>query len=79
MAQIDRHLAQISRRTKANAPGSTGKFSPLVFSPGGLIETETLETLNGYKMHIVPAKWAQTMRRMSVGLLRARVKRFHLE
>jgi hypothetical protein len=78
LVQTDRYLNSVYTETKSKPPKCVGKFSPLVFSAGGLIEEETKKTLEGWKTAVEERTWARTMGRMSVGLVKARAKTFEL-
>lgn len=78
LAQCNRFLAGVARAADKRAPGGTGKFTPLVFSAGGLVEGETMRQLDEWKRHVEAGKWAATLRRVSVGLVRVRARRFQI-
>jgi hypothetical protein len=72
--QIQRYLNDIYRETIRAQPGSLGRFSPLVFSSDGLVETETMRRLEEWKKVVSGNAWEYMIRRMSVGLVRAMAK-----
>jgi hypothetical protein len=76
LVQLQRYLDSVVRETGKRAPGSVGKFSALVFSPGGLVEEGTLEILEGWKSKVDSAVWRRTWERMSFGLVRMRAATF---
>lgn len=74
LVQLQRYLNGVHRETVKNVAGSVGRFSPLVFSAGGLIETETAKRLEEWRRVVSAVVWEWMLRRMSLGLVRARAR-----
>lgn len=74
LVQLQRYLNSVHRETVRAQPGGLGRFSPLVFSADGLIETETVKRMEEWKKAVSSGTWEYMMRRMSLGLVRARAK-----
>jgi hypothetical protein len=72
--QLQRYLYSIHAETKRKVAGGMGSFAPLVFSAGGMMETSTAKLMAEWRAAVGDAVWEWTVRRMSVGLMRARAK-----
>jgi hypothetical protein len=72
--QLQRYLKSVHDETKRNVAGGMGKFAPLVFSAGGMMEAETRRVMAGWRDAVGDVVWEYTTRRMSMGLMRARAK-----
>ena len=74
LAAANRYLTSIAAEARRKAPTSVGKFTGLVFSLGGIVEVETGRQLQAWKEVVGEAVWSWTMRRVAVGLVKARAR-----
>jgi hypothetical protein len=74
MWQMQRYLFTVDAETAKAAAGGMGRFSPLVFSAGGLVEKGTIGRMMEWKEAVSDGAWEYMLRRMALGLLRSRAK-----
>lgn len=74
MWQMQRYLFTVDAETAKAAAGGMGRFSPLVFSAGGLVEKGTMGRMMEWKEAVSDGAWEYMLRRMALGLLRSRAK-----
>jgi hypothetical protein len=60
-------------------PGAVGTFSALVFSSGGLVEKETANVLDGWRLVVSGVAWEWMVRRISIGLVRSRARTWEVQ
>jgi hypothetical protein len=75
---IHRHLDSVAHRKGSHRPDSMIPFCPLVFSSGGMMEKGTAEALKRWKELMNEGVYSFLVRRLSVCLLRGRVRSFEL-
>ena len=68
----NQYLIRIAKQAQDKAPEGVGDFGALVFSSGGLVEAGTQRQLDRWKLAVGTPMWGWTMRRISLGLIRAR-------
>ena len=78
-ATAHRFLDSIARNKRRRLPpGATVPFTPLVFSVGGLMDPDTAKALNLWKGSLSVGTFKMLLLRLSLTLLRARVRNFDL-
>ena len=78
LASSNRYLTRIARQAREKAPEGVGEFEALVFSIGGSVEAGTQRQFDSWKVAVEAPTWAWTMRRISLGLVRARARTWTL-
>ena len=74
LAASNQYLIRIAKQAQDKAPEGVGDFGALVFSSGGLVEAGTQRQLDSWKLAVGTPMWGWTMRRISLGLIRARAR-----
>ena len=74
LCQANKYLATIAKAAQNKAPEGVGEFGALVFSTGGLVEENTQRQLDSWKGAVGTSTWGWTIRRISMGLIRARAR-----
>jgi hypothetical protein len=70
--QSNRYLYEVATEARKKAPAGIGKFDPLVFSTGGIVEKDTWAVLEGWKREVNAHTWGYMLRRMSMALVKTR-------
>ena len=74
LSQSIRYLTRIAKEARNKAPEGIGEFGALVFSTGGLVDEATQRQLDSWKGAVGTSTWGWTIRRISMGLIRARAR-----
>jgi hypothetical protein len=73
---VDKHLNAVAREKRRRHPPSDRPFRPFVLSLGGIMETEARDALKLWKSIMTGGVYSLLVRRLSLGLLRARARCF---
>jgi hypothetical protein len=73
-AQAERYLRGVAEHARKNAPAGHGKFTAIVMSTGGLVESETLRLMQDWQRGVKAWEWSHLMSTLSLGLVRARAR-----
>jgi hypothetical protein len=73
---VQKHLNAVAREKRRRHPPSDRPFRPFVLSLGGVMETDTRDALKLWKSIMTGGVYSLLVRRLSLGLLRARARCF---
>jgi hypothetical protein len=73
---VEKHLNAFARENGRRHPPSDRPFRPLVLSFGGVMETDARDALKLWKSIMTGGVYSLLVRRLSLGLLRARAPCF---
>jgi hypothetical protein len=73
---VDKHLNAVAREKRRRHPPSDRPFRPFVLSLGGIMETDPRDALKLWKSIMTGGVYSLLVRRLSLGLLRARARCF---
>jgi hypothetical protein len=73
---VEEHLNSVAREKRRRHSPSEGPFRPFVLSLGGMMETEAREPRKLWKSIMTGGVYSLLVRRLSLGLLNARVRRW---
>ncbi|RSH95865.1 hypothetical protein EHS25_000958 [Saitozyma podzolica] len=73
---VEKHLNAVAREKRRRHPSSDRPFRPLVLSIGGMRETEARDDLKLWKSIMTGGVHSRLVRKLSLGLLRARARCF---
>ena len=73
---VEKHLNAVAREKRRRHPPSDRPFRPFVLSLGGTIENDARDALKLWKSIMTGGVYSLLLRRLSLGLLRARARCF---
>jgi hypothetical protein len=73
---VEKHLNSVAREKRRLYPPSDRPFRPFVLSLGGMMETDARDALKLWKSIMTGGVYSLLVRRLSLGLLRARARCF---